>query len=68
MDKVENSKCDKCGNIEVIMDGFILLNPDSQPYNNIDYEETKTDCQNIEKLVTARYCEYCEVITDISLE
>ena len=66
MKKVFNSKCEKCGTIKVSLLCDIITIPDDQPYNNVDYEDTKTDCDDLEIFgYTVMYCETCKVFDDI---
>ena len=66
MEKRFNSKCEFCGTIKVAMTCDIVATPDHQPYNNVDYEDTKTDCERLDIFgYTVMYCEKCEIFDEI---
>ena len=46
----------------MLMSGYITLEPDDEPYESGKIEKPRTDIDQVEKHILARYCENCDEI------
>lgn len=68
MENVYNTKCKICGTTKISMNCEILLTPDDQPYNNVDYEDVEIDILNAEMYLDSYsilYCKKCKKFDEI---
>ena len=61
-------KCKECDNEMILMTGTVYLTPDAEPYESGVEEESKIGLANVEKHISAAYCEKCDKVKDINEE